>query len=115
MRGPIGPRRLEAETQRLFIKNTELACGQWWSYDVTAQALEAGSVVGHDAGCGVKGEPTRGKTERPALNALLRINKAAANALPSSFTRPNDALHGRCSKGCQERFVFQERIDAVLL
>jgi len=64
---------------------------------------------------GVKGEPTRGKTERPALNALLKINKAAANALPSSFTRPNDALHGRCSKGCQERFVFQERIDAVLL
>jgi hypothetical protein len=55
----------EGKTQNLFVKKTELACGKWWSYDVTAQVLEAGSVVYHDAGYGVNGEPARGKTELP--------------------------------------------------
>lgn len=35
-------------------------------------------------------------------------------ALPSSLARRNGTLYGRCRKGCQERFVFQEGIGAVL-
>ena len=57
----------EGEPQNFFVKKTKLACGKWWSCDVTAQVLESRSVVYHDASYLVNGEPTRGKIELPPL------------------------------------------------
>ena len=59
-----GPRRLELETERVDVKDTELPRSQWRPYNpsirstkkqvllragVSAQSLEAGPLVGHDA------------------------------------------------------------------
>ncbi len=93
--GPVGPRGFEFETERVVVKNTELTCGQWRPYNTAAQALEAGSLVGLDAGRPMKGESTGGKTERPALDAFLRIDKAATDALACTFAGCDNAPDGR--------------------
>jgi len=46
VRGFIDPRRLGGETQRLFIKNTVLVCGQWWSYDANSMGIVSLSSLG---------------------------------------------------------------------
>ena len=106
MGGPVGPRGLEFETKRVVVKNAELTCGQRRADNVSAQALEAGAVVGLDAGGRMQGESTGGKTERPAPDAFLRIDKAATDALACTFVGCDGALYRRCRRGGQERFIL---------
>ena len=72
-----GPSSLECETERIVVEDAELARSQWRPYDpsirptkeqvgllragVTAQSLEARSVVGLDTGRRIHGESTGGK------------------------------------------------------
>ena len=61
----------------------------------------------------MKGESTGGKTQRPAPDAFLRIDKTTTDTLVCTFAGYDNTPDGLGSEGSQQRLVLPERVPAL--
>ncbi len=110
MGGPVRPGRLEREGERIDVHHLEPACGQRGTQHVSAQPFERLARAGFDARGRVQRESARGKAQRPALNAFLRIDEPPTNAFPRPLTGGHGAPDRSGGQGGQERLLLHEHV-----
>ena len=80
VRGPVGPSGLECETERIVVEDAELARSQWRPDNVSAQSLEARSVIGLDTGRRMQGESTHlGEMRNPSEATMATTTAPRTN------------------------------------